>query len=87
MIHEFGVYIGPIGRFVIEKPILSLPSGEVVECLDDSHVGTIVCPVGSLVGTVDAAIEVLRQVARSTDFDPRKALLECTRDDLATRMH
>ena len=58
-----------------------------MEGLDNSYIGAVVRPIGNFVGTVDAAIEVLGQVTCSIDFDPWKALLERSRDDLAACMH
>jgi hypothetical protein len=86
-VNEFRVYIIPVGRFVVEKPIFSLPAGEVMEGLENSYVGTVVRPVGSFVVTVDATIEVFGQVAHHLDFDSWKALLEGGRDSVAARMH
>lgn len=62
-VNEFGVYVIPIGRFVIQKPVLFLPSGKVVQALDDSYVGTIVRLVRSVVDAVDTAIEVFGKIA------------------------
>lgn len=87
IVHELGVYISPISGFVVKKSIFSFPTREVMEGLDNSYIGAVVRPIGNFVGTVDAAIEVLGQVTCSIDFDPWKALLERSRDDLAACMH
>ena len=55
-VDEFGMYFARVERLVFEKAIFSLPAREVVEGLDDNYVGTVVRPVGGLVGTVDTAI-------------------------------
>ena len=81
------MYITRVGRFVVEKPIFRLPAREVVESLDDGDVDTVICPVGSFIDTVDAAIEVFGQVTHNLDFDSWKALLEGTRDGLVARMY
>jgi len=57
------VYVVPVGRLVVEKAIFGLPTGEVVEALDDSYVGTVVRSVRGFVDTVDTAIEIFGQVA------------------------
>ena len=62
-VHEFRIYVIPIGGFVVQKPILSLPSGKVVQALNDDYVGTVVCIVGGLVYAVDTAIEVFGKIA------------------------
>jgi len=84
-INELGVYVVPIGGFVVEKTILGLPAGKVVEALDDSYIGTVVRSVGGFVDTVDAAIEIFGQVAQNLDFDAWKARLKGTREHVAAR--
>jgi len=62
-VDEFGIFVVPIGRFVVQKPVLSLPFGKVVQALDDNYVGTVVLFVGGLVYAVDTAIHVFGKIA------------------------
>jgi hypothetical protein len=63
LVDELGIYVVPINRFVVQKPVLSLPSGKVVQALDDNYVGTVVLFVGGLVYAVDTAVEVFGKIA------------------------
>jgi len=62
-VDEFGIYVIPIDRFVVQKPVLSPPSGKVVQALDDNYVGAVVLFVGGLVYAVDTAIKVFGKIA------------------------
>ena len=62
-VNEFGIYIVPVGRLVVQKPVLSLPMGEIMQALEDSYVGTVVLFAGGLVDAVDTTIEVFGKIA------------------------
>jgi hypothetical protein len=62
LVDEFGIYVVPIGRLVVQKPVFCLPLGKVVQALDDNYVGTVVRFVGRLVDAVDTTVEVFGKV-------------------------
>jgi len=84
-VNEFGIYVVPIGRLVVQKPVLSLPIGEIMQALEDSYVGTVVLFAGGLVHAVDTTIEVFGKIAQYLDFDSWETLLEGARDQVAAR--
>ena len=86
-VDKFGVYVGPLGRFVVEKPILSLPLREIVEGLDDNYVGAIIRPIGGFIDTVDTSVEVFGQITNDLDINSWKAVLERTGNYVAAGVH